>query len=525
MQDNAEDGGQSPEQEDEGQGSEHEDGNDRTRVDEGEDIDANHGAEWQESGGEGTAAGNTWQCEVCHIWSKVASHLRQSNKCLTQLKSKPQFQFKGSEEDEVFIAKFSLIKGECPRSCCPTGCHTEVPQGCVKWWKSEGWSRMGWKGDKENADSKDIREKIRNFVRMYERRKKTQQSQSESGTQASQSTWDFVNSYLNETGTQCSYCGHNGDLVQHLIASCQCRQVYVKNNLTEEEGGVRKSIFDLCIVLKLCARVGCTHQTEFTYLAPHLKKSNECLDFYRSEGVHLGLPGWSLEASPAMISKKIAQMRRMINTSKREQGCGFLSFKHELSQLLAHVCCRCGAMGPVEGEDDFVLKGGWTDADGNPVWFCSTCSEESPEFKEVKQKLEGYTERLKGPQGSQVGDIKVVSCSVSGSLIVAPMCLTEGRPAALQFAPSLSTRVLVPYDASAIRAIKRWCDEAFKDKHELQECVQELLRRPFVTNFQTTLSCLYRSLLANVRQRMGRILMASVTKVPVQVYPQVRGTL
>ena len=109
LQDNAEDGGQSPEQGDEGQGSEHEDGNDRTRVDEGEDSDANHGAEWQEGGGEGAAAGNTWQCEVCHIWSKVASHLRQSKKCLTELKSKPQFQFKGSEDDEVFIAKFSMI--------------------------------------------------------------------------------------------------------------------------------------------------------------------------------------------------------------------------------------------------------------------------------------------------------------------------------------------------------------------------------------------------------------------------------
>ena len=86
----------------------------------------------------------TWQCEVCQVCCKIASHLRQSKECLKHLKSNQQFQFKGSAKDEVFIVKFSLIKGECPGPCCPTGRHTEVPPACIEWWKSEGWRMMGW---------------------------------------------------------------------------------------------------------------------------------------------------------------------------------------------------------------------------------------------------------------------------------------------------------------------------------------------------------------------------------------------
>ena len=367
---------------------------------------------------------------------------------------------------------------------------------------------MGWRGDRENADVLTIKEKLRNFVKNHSR-KRTGEGQSESGTQVSQSTSEFVSSFLKETGEQCSSCGHGGHLVQHLIGSPQCRKVYVKKHLTEDEVDARISIFQLCIVLNICARVDCAGQPEFTYLGPHLKRSDDCLEYYRREGVHIGLPNWNLDASPALISKQIAKMRRLITASKkREQGCDYLSYKNELSQLLAHTCCRCGTMGPVIGEDDFVLKGGWTDDSGDrAAWFCSKCSEESADYNVFKNKLEGEVERLKGQRGSQDGDVKVVRCSISERLIFAPECLTEDRPNVSQFAPSLSTLVLVPYDASAIRGILGWCDEAVKDKLKLQECVQELLRRPFVTSLQANLSCLYRSLLANVRQQMGRIMM------------------
>ena len=123
-QGNGEDGNQSPGEE--GQKSQlsqllellREDVNEGTADDAVQDSDANQGPEWQESDGKGDQRGegedNTWQCDNCHNRCKVASHLRQSKECLTHLKSKPQFQFKGSAEDEVFIVKFSLIKGDSP---------------------------------------------------------------------------------------------------------------------------------------------------------------------------------------------------------------------------------------------------------------------------------------------------------------------------------------------------------------------------------------------------------------------------
>ena len=353
------------------------------------------------------------------------------------------------------------------------------------------------------ADEHIIKEKIRSFVK-YHRRKKTPQVQSQSGTQVSQAPTDVEDKF------KCRSCGYGGDLIQHLFESSQCLDAYIERYLpvTEDEVDVQKSIFELSVVLRMCARVDCAQRNDFTYLAAHLNRNEHCLEFYQREGVHLGLPRWSPEASAVIISNKLAEMRRSTNEKKRkEQSYGCLSYKEELSKILDHVCCRCSAMGPVVGEDSFDLRGGWTDANDDPAWFCSKCSEDSPEYDEVKQKLEGDAERLKGPRGSQESDVKIVSCSQSGRLIVAPKCLTEDRPDVPQYAPSLSMRVLVPSDASAIRAIMRWCDETVQDKQELQECVQELLRRPFIANFQATLSCLYRSLIANVRQQMRRIMM------------------
>ena len=516
-QGNGEDGNRSPGQEEqECQLSQlvqllHEDANDGTREDEVEDSDANQGSECQEGDAEGDQRGeaedNTWQCEVCHIGCKVASHLRQSKECLTQLKSKPQFQFKGSEEDEVFIVKFTLVKGECPSSCCPTGRHSQIPEGCIEWWTSEGWERMGWRGDRENADVNTIKEKLRNFVKNHSR-KNTQESPSQSGTQVSESVSDFVSSYLTESGDQCSSCGHSGDLVQHLIASSQCRKSYVKNHLTDEEIDARKTMFQLCIVLNVCARTNCAERKKFTYLGPHLNKSEECLEFYQSEGVYLAFPNWVCDMSASTISKRIAQMRRVIHESKKkEQNIGCNSYREELSQLFLHACVKCGAMGPDLGEEDFALRGGWTDDNGQRVWFCSKCTEESPEFQEFKQTVEGETERLKGQQGSQESDLMVVRSPTSDRLIVAPRSLTESSEGVPQYAESLSTLVLVPSHPSAIRAIMRWCDEVLKDTSELKKCVHELLKRPIITNFLSTFACLYRSHLADVRREMERISM------------------
>ena len=84
-QGNGEDGNQSPGEE--GQKSQlsqllellREDVNEGTADDAVQDSDANQGSEWQEGDGKGDQRGegedNTWQCEICRIRCKVASHL------------------------------------------------------------------------------------------------------------------------------------------------------------------------------------------------------------------------------------------------------------------------------------------------------------------------------------------------------------------------------------------------------------------------------------------------------------------
>ena len=458
-------------------------------------------------------AGSSWQdeytkCDICHTCCRIASHLRRSTECLKQLKSQPQFQFQGSNEDEVFIVKIALIIGECPSPCCPTGRHSEIPQDCVEWWKSDGWETMKWRGDRQNADKHIIKEKIREFVK-YHRKKSNQHRQVQLGTQATQPLPNDVPSSVKETGSRCSSCGEDGDLIQHLHTSSQCREAYVRHYLTDDEVDIRRSLFQLSIVLNMCVRLECKERADFTYLGTHLNRHDKCLEFYQNEGVYLALPKWNPEASSRMISNRIAQMRRMIKQNKqKKQSSGHVTYRKELMQILSHVCCKCGNMGPLVGEDGFVLKGGWTNANDESAWFCTKCTETSPEYADVKRQLREDIEKLKGPRSSQDSDMKAVRSSTSGRLVVAPVCLTEDSLEVSDIVPSLSTRVLVPNDATALRALMTCCDGAVEDKSELKNCVENILSRPFITDFEATFSCLYRSFLAEVRHKMKVITMA-----------------
>ena len=81
--------------------------------------------------------GSTWQdnytrCDVCGTCCRIASHLRQSDDCLRQLRSQPEFQFQGAANDNVFFTKTALLIGECPNPTCPTGRHPDkIPLDCV----------------------------------------------------------------------------------------------------------------------------------------------------------------------------------------------------------------------------------------------------------------------------------------------------------------------------------------------------------------------------------------------------------
>ena len=74
--------------------------------------------------------------------------------------------------------------------------------------------------------------------------------------------------------------------------------------------------------------------------------------------------------------------------------------------------------------------------------------------------------------------------------------------------PAFSSAVLVPYQLPAIETIIKECDKALQEKIELDEYVEDLLKRPIITDFQDFLSCIYRSMEANVRSTMARIFRA-----------------
>ena len=155
------------------------------------------------------------------------------------------------------------------------------------------------------------------------------------------------------------------------------------------------------------------------------------------------------------------------------QKYGCEKFKEELSNLLGHVCRKCGRMGPGVGESDFKLIGGWTWQGNNGAeesWFCSNCTEESPEYAETIAKLRENTERLSRSTSSGSKSFKLVKSTSSDRIIVAPACLTENTTEVSNALPSCSTRILVPQDATAIRTIMECCDEAVEDRVE-QGCL------------------------------------------------------
>ena len=461
--------------------------------------------------------GSTWQdnytrCDICGACCRIASHLRRPGECLRQLKLLPQFQFPGGDKDEVFITRIALLIGECPNPSCSSGRHPDqIPPDCVGWWKSDGWKIMRWRGDKERADNDILKEKIRDFVRRH-KKKDNRHSQAGARSQVSQCEIGVAGSITAESGLKCSSCEEEGDLMQHLLASSQCRLAYVKHFLTDDEVDSQTSLFQLSISLNMCARLGCTERKGFTYLASHLDRSEECLEFYQSEGVKLGFPNWDPSASSRIISKKISQIRRQMKESRAKMSSSSCEkFKGELSHLLEHVCRKCGKMGPGVGDGEFRLLGGWTwlsDQGAEEGWFCPDCTEESAEYTDTLEKLKEDTERLKKSPSSQTDSFKMVKSTSSTRTIVAPTCLIEGIADVSNAIPSLSTRILVPQDATAIRAIMGHCDEAIEDRVELKRCTSELMNKPFVTDFEATVSCLYRTFLAEVRHKMKIMTMA-----------------
>ena len=103
-------------------------------------------------------------------------------------------------------------------------------------------------------------------------------------------------------------------------------------------------------------------------------------------------------------------MKRSINERKKsEDSRGCSGFKREIGELLAHVCFKCGTMGPVLEEELFQMTCVRINAENTRQWQCARCSAESPSFDEVSQKLKEEGQRLRSGETLQERALKAVT--------------------------------------------------------------------------------------------------------------------
>ena len=111
----------------------------------------------------------------CGYNGPIANHLRAYPQCVEVLKEQVGM---GAEMlDDQFCIKVALLVGQCPAVCCPGGDHTEIPDICVKWWKSTGWEVMKWGEQASGATSALIKERSSEFVKHLESNEAQQQKQ------------------------------------------------------------------------------------------------------------------------------------------------------------------------------------------------------------------------------------------------------------------------------------------------------------------------------------------------------------
>ena len=112
---------------------------------------------------------------ICGFNGPIAKHLRVHLECVRVLKE--QIGIGEEMSDEEFCIRAGLLVGECPAFCCQGGDHTEIPESCVKWWKSVGWETMRWEGHPKDVTSDLIKHWSNKFVKDLEDGQVHQQSQ------------------------------------------------------------------------------------------------------------------------------------------------------------------------------------------------------------------------------------------------------------------------------------------------------------------------------------------------------------
>ena len=467
-----------------------------------EDV-LNH-PDWQET---------STECDICHFKGRISLHLHSSSDCLRQLRSRPAFNFKGS--DDCFIVKLTLIIGECPNPNCTSGRHKEIPQECVQWWKDEGWNIMGWRGSKDEADADDMKRKIKKFLKNY-KTKTTRTLTQESQSQSTQSSSHDASEAFTEHN-KCCFCGESVELMLHLNQSESCLAAYVRHHLPadncqalDSEIYRRKSLFQLSAILKICARGECQSWRELksSYLGAHLGRSELCLDFYRREIAFLALPNWNPTATAVNISRRVSYMRRDLNEHKLRENYkgGIVHFEKELSEVMSLFCSNCALLGPLIEDKQHQMLCVGRDEEGMAVWHCGDCAYGTgSDFQQIKEKFREDTMRMRSSEEGQGKVLTTFTNPFTGRPTLAPSSLTEINPNDLPSPPNTSTYICVPNLPAAAKSIQNMCDKAMEQKTELNKYCQEVLGRPFVTDFQETFSCLFRCMAANLKSTMIKI--------------------
>ena len=103
---------------------------------------------------------------ICGYNGLLANHLRVYSQCVQVLKK--QVGIGNEMSDEEFCIRAALLVRQCPAFCCQGGDHSEIPESCVKWWKSVGWEMMRWEGHAANVTSLLIKKRSSRFVKDLE---------------------------------------------------------------------------------------------------------------------------------------------------------------------------------------------------------------------------------------------------------------------------------------------------------------------------------------------------------------------
>ena len=203
----------------------------------------------------------------------------------------------------------------------------------------------------------------------------------------------------------------------------------------------------------------------------------------------------------------------------KDHNRGYLSFHKELSELLGKVCSGCGAMGPADEEKETSRMIIWKRGDdGTELWRCSRCltGNCNNDYEEITEKIQTQriqTERLKKAENQEENEFNLIWTSPQET-VLAPSSLIHDYDGPPFVEPKLSTFILVPQQPPALEMLMGLSGKALEQRTDLNNYVEDILRSPFNTDFGDTFACIYRSLLADVRNVMQRILfgMSSVAR-------------